>query len=178
MKNQGYQKVLDRVKLELKASRLNCMLIGSNEITFDEKLPDCELIFEGFHGYNIVKWVGQIYGIKQGTPFDIEKVRANSYGPGLIFIGKSVMEIEELILQNIEKCPEDSHVAPRLVFEGFHGYNIVEAGDIFYGVKQGFAFDLDKVSKSNDEGGIYFKADSREEVEGLISSLVGAKANV
>ncbi len=55
------------------------------------------LIMEGFNGYNIIKVGRDLYGIKQGYPFDINMVDAGEYEPGVLFKAGNIKKVKESI---------------------------------------------------------------------------------
>lgn len=61
------------------------------------------LIMEGFNGYNIIKVGRDLYGIKQGFPFDINLVDAGEYEPGVLFKAGNIKKVKESISSYISQ---------------------------------------------------------------------------
>jgi hypothetical protein len=128
--------------------------------------PSVSLILEGYYGYNIIKIVEDVYGIKQGYPLDAEKLRTDSYGPGVLFKARLVKDVEDMIANYIlNQFPEDS---VSLIRQNFYGYNMVKFGKAVYGLKKGLAFDEKKASHAEYEPGALFKAGQLRDLEAQI----------
>jgi radical SAM superfamily enzyme YgiQ (UPF0313 family) len=154
-------------------SRKNLVLKNGAEIQLTlNVLEDLQLITEGGDGYNILRLKGEIYGVKQGMHFNPEWVETNEDIPGTIFKGKSVREVEKRIMEYVQQHPDTSGPIQKLIVEGFNGYNIVEAGKVYYGVKQGHYLTISKAKAQSYEQGICFNGKDQSEVEAAISDFL------
>ncbi|MDO8426671.1 MAG: radical SAM protein [Deltaproteobacteria bacterium] len=91
-----------------------------------------------------------------------------------------------------EECPELKGLRPsapdiaglkrdnpadiRLIREGLHGYNIIKAEGVFYGIRQGQPFDINRAQSDGYERGLVFKGGSIREVENSVSYFVSSKS--
>ncbi len=62
----------------------------------------------------------------------------------------------------------------RLIREGFHGYNIIKAEGVFYGIRQGQPFDINSAGSNGYDRGLLFKGGTIREVEGSIDRLISS----
>ena len=79
----------------------------SSDDTDVKIINDIELepVGTGFHGYNLlrIKDGGDVYAIKQGFPFDAEKVHYGGYEPGVFFQGNNIREVQNCVIDYISK---------------------------------------------------------------------------
>lgn len=131
------------------------------------------MINDGFNGFNIIKAGSSFFGIKHGYPFDFEMANAGETEQGTCFKGSTIKEVEKLILTEIKSTggfnsEKDHPVAMQMINGGFNGFNIIQAGSSFFGVKHGYPFDLERANAGETEQGIWLKGGTVKEVEDLI----------
>lgn len=109
--------------------------------------PSPRLAREGYRGFNIIEFGGEHYGLAQSEgAFDISRVRAGAYRS--LLAGKSVEEVIGKIDAALAQPgrPAAAPAPPRLVEEGYRGFNIIEYGGEHYGLAQEEgAFSIEKV---------------------------------
>ena len=66
---------------------------------------EVESVGTGFHGYNLlrIKDGGDAYALKQGFPFDAEKVQCDGYEPGVFFQGNNIRKVQNSVIDYISK---------------------------------------------------------------------------
>jgi hypothetical protein len=121
-----------------------------------------QLALEDYRGYNIIHLGDEFYGIRQDDgAFDIERFRTNEYLGGV-----QAASLEEVIRQidNLVPPPE------QLVQEGYKGYNIIQVGDRFFGIRQADgAFAVARFQEGGYTEGV--EGASKEEVKRLIDEV-------
>lgn len=60
----------------------------------------------------------------------------------------------------------------QLIREGLHGYNIIKAEGVFYGIRQGQPFDINRAISDGYEKGLLFKGRAIRDIEGSIERFV------
>lgn len=99
-----------------------------------------QMIIEGYIGYNIVLYNSRIYGFPQGLKPNYRD--PNLSGTKGVLTGDSV----RAVIAAVEAIPKSQNLglrAPRLVTEGYKGYNIVAFRDEFFGFPQEFSPDYE-----------------------------------
>ncbi|MEW5774313.1 MAG: radical SAM protein [Thermodesulfobacteriota bacterium] len=79
-------------------------LVQEQETSVLEHLDpaDQQLLYEGFHGYNIVTLGRWRFGIRQGEPFDGPRAQTpGGYPPGACFVGTSLHQVTQAILTHL-----------------------------------------------------------------------------
>lgn len=139
---------------------------------------DIELMRQGVHGFNVIRYARRYYAIPQGEgAFEPAKVKSKGYSS--CFSGGSV---EEVLRQIRAKAARPHAAAPpvqrreapvELVVEGWHGFNIVQVEAKFYAILQrDGAFRIDKAVANGYR--CMFSGDSAQEVQDLVLSFVAS----
>jgi len=102
---------------------------------------EVSLIMQGIGGYNIVKYRQKIYAIPQGEgEFSLSKARKGGYTS--ILTGFTFNQVLRKIRRTAHRGKTQGILVgkwnpePELVLEGFHEFNIVRIGHVFYAVRQ------------------------------------------
>jgi hypothetical protein len=87
-----------------------------------------QLVEENFHGFNLVLYLNRIYAIPQPEgAFEIKRIKSGSYSRA--FEGDSISEVKQLIRrfvgQNVLVGDRAVDYTPRLIEEGYRGFNII-----------------------------------------------------
>jgi hypothetical protein len=134
------------------------------------------LVQEGYQGFNLVAYAGQVYAIPQGDgAFDITRFTQNGYRRQ--FAGATV----EVVRQQIDgharheaalaaATSEIRAAAPRLVLEGYQGFNLIECGGRIYGLPQ-TAGEFEEARARRGEYERLVQGDSIASVKGQIDKL-------
>jgi hypothetical protein len=169
------RKVKTRLRKQEKPPMKERFVIDSTGVSKLEKNHPVamHMINDGFNGFNIIKAGSSFFGIKHGYPFDFERANTGETEQGICFKGSTIKEVEKLILietNSVGGSNSDKNrpVAMHMVCDGFNGYNIIKAGDSFFGIKHGYPFDYEKADAGETEEGICFKGGAVKEVENLI----------
>lgn len=118
------------------------------------------LVEEGYQDCNIIRLKDHYYGIPHGTGFSLEKLKA-----GTLTYAVEGASLEE-VKQKIDALPLEAF-QPKLVEEGYQGYNILRVRDRYYGIRQGTGgFSMEKL-----QAGAYVGGASIEEVKSLIDEV-------
>lgn len=101
--------------------------------------PEIELVRQGVNGYNIIRHRDRYYAILQCEgEFSPEMAEAGGYS--LCYRGHSVEEVLKIITASTlasRLLPSQEYdESPQVIVEGFHHFNIVRQGNIFYAVVQ------------------------------------------
>lgn len=99
----------------------------------------------------IIKYGDDFYGIDHESCLGIKGVLADS---------------------NIVKVLRENPGSIRLITEGFYKYNIIKVEGSFFGIKQGYGFDINLAESGEYEHGVCIKGRSIKDVEGKISKFV------
>lgn len=143
---------------------------------------DIELMRQGVHGFNVIRYARRYYAIPQGEgAFEPEKVKARTYSS--CFSGASVDEVLQQVRAEASRRrpPKPAPLVPaarheptvELVVEGLHGFNIVCADATFYAILQREgAFRIDKAASNGYR--CLFTGESVEEVQRAVVSFVSS----
>ena len=120
-----------------------------------------QMIIEGYLGYNIVLYNSRIFGFPQG-------LKPNYRDPNLgktkgVLSGDSV----RAVISAVEEIPKNENLglrAPRLVAEGYKGYNIVAFNDKVFGFPQEFSPDYEDPDLAQRPGVLIGKTEQRVRV--------------
>ena len=138
-----------------------------------ERIVYPRLLVEGYLGYNIVQYDGRFFGCAQGMvggpPYGDPKMESHPQ----IVIGASIDETKALIKARVSRgdiIPQQSSTTvtttpdhqPKLLEEGYLGYNVVRFDGRYYGFPQGFSPDYSDPHLADHPGVIV--ADSPQEV--------------
>lgn len=141
--------------------------------------PDVELMVHGVHGYNVIRYFHKYYAIPQNEgAFLPDKVKSGGYSS--CFFGNSTDNILHKITFATKKAqqtvPEnEADIPPKLVIDGFFGFNIIYFMGKFYAILQSEgSFEFDKIL-SNDYSQI-FSSTSLYEVKNAITTSINAQA--
>ncbi|QSH41311.1 hypothetical protein P0136_08695 [Lentisphaerota bacterium ZTH] len=95
-----------------------------------------KLAHENYHGFNVVEYRGKFYGIQQDQgAFYMSKIENGDYN--VSFDGNSLEAVQARITD---------YVTPKLDFENYHAFNIIEYMGGFYGILQNEgAFDINRI---------------------------------
>lgn len=137
---------------------------------------DIELMRQGVHGFNVIRYARQYYAIPQGEgAFEPEKIEAGAYSS--CFSGTSVEHVlQQLRAEAAKKRPivvdkRDAQV--ELLVEGLHGFNIVRVDATFYAILQrDGAFRIDKAMSGGYR--CLFSGESAEEVRKSVLSFIAS----
>lgn len=143
---------------------------------------DVELMRQGMHGFNVIRYARRYYAIPQGEgAFEPEKVKARAYSS--CFSGASVDEVLQQLraAASRRRPPKPTPPVPaekrephvELVVEGLQGFNIVCVGATFYAIlQQEGAFRIDKAASRGYR--CSFSGESVEEVQKAVLSFVSS----
>jgi hypothetical protein len=137
-------RTLDAVKLAI-----DHVLDDEGLKAFPERLRDKlgllapRLVKEGYRGYNLVSYVGTVWGFPQGTQPDYDDYAKLARLPGVVR-GKTLEETQRLIDPNALVTRQEPKkpatiplTTPKLIEEGYRDYNIVQFAGAFWGFPQG-----------------------------------------
>lgn len=139
---------------------------------------DIELMRQGVHGFNVIRYARRYYAIPQGEgAFEPAKVESKGYSS--CFSGGSVEEVLRQVRAKAVKPrapapPGQTREAPvELVVEGWHGFNIVKVDATFYAILQrDGAFRIDKAVANGYR--CLLSGKSAQEVQDLVLSFVAS----
>ncbi|MBP0021212.1 MAG: class I SAM-dependent methyltransferase [Cyanobacteria bacterium SBLK] len=126
----------------------------------DNDKGQIQLIAENYQGFNILSLVDTcFYGIPQGEgAFDRERIEQEGYSA--FFFGNSLNEIQTQIDNRI-----------KLVVEGYKGFNLLQVGEVFYGIPQGEgAFDRERIEQEGYSA--FFFGNSLNEIQTQIDNHI------
>ncbi|QSH40342.1 hypothetical protein P0136_00165 [Lentisphaerota bacterium ZTH] len=134
---------------------------------------DVELSGEGIRGFNIIRYFFKYYAIPQSEGgFFLERIKNNEYSrsfSGITYLTTVAKVKRNVSLEEAAMLEAPNEVHPKLVFENFHGFNIIEFNGSFYGISQlDGAFDLEKIE--NDGYRTSFTGSTLLEVKKSINS--------
>ena len=85
------------------------------------------------------------------------------------------LEAYSLVDSNVMEVRRDNPANIRLITEGYCAcYNIIKVEGAFYGIRQGYPFDINMAEDNGYEPGVCFRGKTIKEVEDTISSARGA----
>ncbi|GLU30210.1 hypothetical protein WKR88_22250 [Trinickia caryophylli] len=137
---------------------------------------DIELMRQGVHGFNVIRYARGYYAIPQGEgAFEPEKVKAGAYSSCLS--GSSVEDVLQqlavAVARRRQPAPVKREAHVELVVEGLHGFNIVRVDATFYAILQrDGAFRLDKAMSNGYR--CLFSGRSAEEVKEIVLSFIAS----
>jgi hypothetical protein len=111
--------------------------------------PGPRLVESGYRTFNLVSFAGKIYAVSQSLgALDVSKLRETEAkqleGQSKLFVFASVREVK----QHIDQLPDQTQ--PRLLEEGYRGFNLVSYGDRVFAISQILGpFDLKRTSPND-----------------------------
>jgi len=136
---------------------------------------DIELMRQGVHGFNVVRYAGRCYAIRQSEgAFEPQRIRAGGYSP--CFTGNGVDEVLRQLRAEVTRRRGRASIQkpePKtdLVVEGLHGFNIVHVDATFYAILQrDGAFKLEKAMSNGYR--CLFSGGSVAEVREMVLAFV------
>lgn len=133
-----------------------------------------ELMRQGVHGFNVVRYAGRYYAIRQSEgAFEPQRIRAGGYSP--CFTGNGVDEVlrqlRAEVVRRRARATQKREPKTELVVEGLHGFNIVHVDATFYAILQrDGAFKIDKAMSNGYR--CLFSGGSVAEVRQMVLAFV------
>jgi len=140
--------------------------------------PDIELVWHGVSGYNVIRCFDKYYAIPQVEgEFNLNKVKTGGYSSS--FSGSSADYVLKKIAANTQNpiSPSVGHFAtaqPELVFEGFHGFNIIRLGGEFHAILQSEGA-FEQARLLSREYSLSFSGHSLSEVQDAITESMASE---
>ncbi|QSH41434.1 hypothetical protein P0136_08070 [Lentisphaerota bacterium ZTH] len=169
--NNVFSKVLKRFDFSPSKKLLQFIKCMRYRMKSSKSLLDIDLIIEGFHGLNIIRYFHIYYAIPQPEgQFILEKVKANSYSvqfSSLTFDGMINQIVKNI--DNFEVIVSEPHL--NVIISNYYGFKISKFLHKYYAIlnSEG-ALDLNKFQKK--EYSIYFIGVDADQVKNKINNFI------